>query len=51
MSKLTDAEIAAKTETFKLLQKELGWVRTNVEPLIIGAVLGIVVSVILCHIL
>lgn len=51
MSKLTSYEIAAKTASMKLLQKELGWFRTNAKPVIIGAVLGAAVTFVVLHVL
>lgn len=51
MSKLTDAEIAAKTASLQLLQKELGWVRTNLKPVLIGAAVGALLAVTVLHVL
>lgn len=51
MSQLTTAEIAAKTASLKILQKELGWFRTNAKPVIIGAVLGGLAVFVVLHVL
>lgn len=51
MSELTTAEVTAKTAALKVLQKELGWVRTNAKPFTIGAVVGAAVVFAVVHFL